>query len=131
MLSRRKFLGFAAAGAAGLFLPKEVAAEPERRIFALDRTMIPGPNVLYSTWWDSSAAFPDYDFISINDHRYPVSTWDALEGSQSIVTFERYDQVNLGQGRVFINGEEIPTPAVNAYRESMRGMWPINMGDNS
>jgi len=39
-LSRRSFLKTLAVGATGLLVPADVAAEPARRVWALDRTML-------------------------------------------------------------------------------------------
>jgi hypothetical protein len=49
-LTRRDLLKGMAATAAGILLPERVAAEPERRIWALDRTMAGKPTVVDVAW---------------------------------------------------------------------------------
>lgn len=45
-MNRRDFLKGLVATAAGVLVPGEVAAEPERRIWALDKTMFPNKMIL-------------------------------------------------------------------------------------
>ena len=172
MLSRRNLLRFAAAGVAGLLLPKEVAAEPDRRIFALDKTMIsptekywdydpdPGYHYAYTSGWFDSRMIPPktYNYyVTINGYQYPVASVsvDANKPDrfQSSVVFDDYSRVDIGAGRVFINGEEVQsmgahpgeriavaTPMGRDFQEEVIrlstgpiGDWPFpfTMGDNS
>lgn len=52
MLDRRTFLKGLVATAAGVLVPGHVAAEPERRIWALDRTMVASPTYTFQTIGD-------------------------------------------------------------------------------
>lgn len=65
ILSRRSLLKGFVATAAGLLLPETVAAEPGRRIWALDRTMI-------------APRRGGIMFIMLDGRHYPVRDLDAL-----------------------------------------------------
>jgi hypothetical protein len=51
-MDRRSFLKGLVATAAGVLVPSEVLAEPDRRVWALDRTMVAG-NHLDTGWFDT------------------------------------------------------------------------------
>ncbi len=64
-MNRRTFLKGLVAGTAGILIPREVMAEPERRIWALDSTMLRSPN---PGWWDRQVFFHD-NRITVGDYQ--------------------------------------------------------------
>ena len=60
-MNRRTFLKGIAATAAGILIPDYAAAEPHRRVWALDRTMAQKPYVVMGGWMSSNPT----EFIKI------------------------------------------------------------------
>lgn len=82
-MNRRGFLTGLAATAAGLLIPPDVAAEPERRVWALDSTMLATPKtcVWESGWFDASAPL-DKAFFSFNGtYASAYEIWARFETS--------------------------------------------------
>ncbi len=114
-LTRRSFLKFTVAGTAGLLLPEAVAAEPGRRVWALDRTMLADP------WAVERRACSDY--LEHLARQRELAAQSFLEtgrfdlgpppGSQDIGdptdVFGVSRQVDVAPGRLFVNGVEHPT----------------------
>lgn len=53
MIDRRTFLKGLVATAAGVLVPGAVLAEPERRVWALDRTMVAAERTVVHVQWDA------------------------------------------------------------------------------
>jgi len=63
-VNRRQLLGGFVASVAGLLIPEALAAEPERRVFALDRTML-DPRISVMSGQFDPEGFEDYGRLSL------------------------------------------------------------------
>jgi hypothetical protein len=104
-MDRRAFLKGLVATAAGVLVPGQVLAEPERRVWALDRTMVQpkGGYLLDTGWFD--ATLPD------------GMIWLPISREEIVVSDARYYQ-------------HMPTAWINVGGEHMRVVgihpWPVS-----
>jgi hypothetical protein len=95
-MNRRSFLKGLVATAAGVLVAEDVAAEPRRRLFPLDRTMISGRGGRATV-----AVIDEYA-------EFPYNYYQTVEYFLS-------NTVSIPPGRVFINGVDVPIgPQVGA-----------------
>jgi hypothetical protein len=102
-LSRRSLLKGMIATAAGVLIPEHVAAEPERRIWALDSTMIEPQwnNRALRSNWDADWFSDEIRVRLYDDTRELVSEWGATRNDAGLYEWSRVGSIKLDAQQMY------------------------------